>query len=105
MGRTTGYEEFEKTDNFYAGDTAIDGINDFYENIFKYKMEHKEDKEFRKKTHILMVDEYAGILQDMSSSQANELKNRISRMVKMREKFKVLCMGWGTDCIQRVIFK
>lgn len=84
-GKNEGYEQFEGTKNFYAEDKQVEGIKNFYEKVFEYKRKNKKDKEFKNRTHILILEEYSSILQDLSKKEEEEIKKMVSRILKMRE--------------------
>lgn len=94
-GKCEGYEQFdfleeegrteEKAKNFYSGEHPEEGIRYFYENVFQYKRKNKKDKEFKDRTHILILEEYSSILQDLKKPEQEEIKTMVSRMLKMRE--------------------
>lgn len=91
----TGYEQFEGWLNFYAGDKALEGIRNYYENIFQYKIKNKKnekDKEFKKQVHLLIIDEYSSILDDLSNSEKEDLKKMIRRISKMGRSLN--CFIW-----------
>lgn len=98
-GKNEGWEDLEGKSNFYAGENSIEGIRYFYNNIFQYKHKNKQDKEFRNKTHLLCIDEYSAILQDLSKAEQEEVKMMVSRISKMREKFRLFYMDRFTDSI------
>lgn len=104
-GKAEGYEQFdkieeegkiieEKAKNFYSGEHPEEGIKNFYENVFQYKRKNKKDKEFKKITHILILEEYSSILQDLGK-QEPEIKKMVSRMLKMGRSLN--CWVWTCE--------
>ena len=104
-GKAEGYEQFdeieeegkiieEKAKNFYSGEHPEEGIKNFYENVFQYKRKNKKDEEFKKITHILILEEYSSILQDLGK-QEPEIKKMVSRMLKMGRSLN--CWVWTCE--------